>query len=121
MRRVSPSRVARVPGPWSCLALSAVSLGGLLVSHLGHGWGFVDLHIYERGGAAVRGRAPLYALRFPGALAFTYPPFAALVLAGVTLASNALLVPLFTAISLALLPLLLYLTLGLDRRSSLES
>jgi alpha-1,2-mannosyltransferase len=118
MRRVSPSRVARVPGPWSALALYGVSLGVLLVSHLGHGWGFVDLHIYERGGAAVRAGAPLYALRFPGALAFTYPPFAALALAGVTLAPNALLEPLFTGISVALLPLLLFLTLRLDRRSS---
>jgi alpha-1,2-mannosyltransferase len=118
MRRVSPSRVARVPGPWSCVALYGVSLGVLLASHLGHGWGFVDLHIYERGGAAVRAGAPLYALRFPGALAFTYPPFAALALAGVTLAPNGLLEPLFTAVSVALLPLLLYLTLRLDRRSA---
>jgi alpha-1,2-mannosyltransferase len=118
MRRVSPSRVARVPGPWICAALYAVSLATLLASHLGHGWGFVDLHIYERGGAAVRAGDPLYALRFPGALAFTYPPFAALAIAGVTLAPNALLEPLVTAISLGLLPLLLVLTLRLDERSS---
>jgi alpha-1,2-mannosyltransferase len=121
MRRVSPSRVARVPGPWACLALYAASLAVLLASHLGHGWGFVDLHIYERSGAAVRAGAPLYALRFPGALAFTYPPFAALALAGATLAPNALLEPLFTAISLALLPLMMALTLRLDGRSSTPS
>jgi alpha-1,2-mannosyltransferase len=121
MRRVRPSSVARVPGPWLCVALYAVSLGALLASHLGHGWGFVDLHIYERSGAAVRAGAPLYALRFPGALAFTYPPFAALALAGITLAPNALLEPLFTAVSVALLPLLLYLTLRLDRRVSSRS
>ena len=84
---------------------------------MGHGWGFVDLRVYERGGAAVRQGAHLYALRFPGALAFTYPPFAALLFAGVTLPANALLELLLTATSLVLLPLMLALALRLDRRS----
>src|SRR5579875_7084 len=78
-------RAPRVPGPWASVALYAASLAVLLISHLGHGWGFVDLHVYERAGAAVRGGERLYALRFPGALAFTYPPFAALLLAPLTL------------------------------------
>ncbi len=84
---------------------------------MGHGWGFVNLRVYERGGAAVRQGAHLYALRFPGALAFTYPPFAALLFAGVTLPANAVLELLLTAASLVLLPLMLALALRLDLRS----
>lgn len=119
MGRVSLSRrAARVPGPWSCLALYAASVAVLMASHLGHGWGFVDLHVYERSGAAIRAGAPLYALRFPGALAFTYPPFAGLALAGLTSVPNGVLEVLVTALSLGLLPLLMYLTLRLDRRSA---
>jgi hypothetical protein len=102
---------------WAGCALYAVSIVVLLVSHMGHGWGFVDLRVYERGGAAVRAGAHLYTLRFPGALAFTYPPFAALAFAGLTLPPNALLEPLVTAMSLALLPLMLSLALRLDLRS----
>src|SRR5271155_6212661 len=39
---------------WPCAALYAASIAVLLASHMGHGWGFVDLHVYERSGAAVR-------------------------------------------------------------------
>jgi len=101
--------------PWLGGALYAISILVLLLSHMGHGWGFVDLHVYERSGAAVRAGAHLYALRFPGALAFTYPPFAALLLAVLTLPASALLAPLLTAVSLVLLPLMLALALRLDR------
>jgi hypothetical protein len=97
-------------------ALYAVSIFVLLVSHMGHGWGFVDLRVYELSGAAVRAGAHLYALRFPGALAFTYPPFAALLLAGFTLPANALLEPLVTAVNLLLLALMFSFTLRLDCR-----
>lgn len=104
--------------PWACGALYLLSISALLASHMGHGWGFVDLHVYERGGAAVRAGEHLYALRFPGALAFTYPPFAAILLAGLTLPANAVLAPLLTAASLILLPLMLACTLRLDLRRS---
>ncbi len=109
---------ARRPRLWPCAALYAVSIVALLISHMGHGWGFVDLHVYERSGAAVRAGEHLYALRFPGALAFTYPPFAALALTGVTLAPNAALELLVTAVSLALLPAMLAFALRLDPRSA---
>jgi alpha-1,2-mannosyltransferase len=109
----------RLLNPWVGGALYALSVAALLVSHMGHGWGFVDLHVYERSGAAARAGAHLYALRFPGALAFTYPPFAALLLAALTLPANAVLEPLVTVLNLMLLPLMLALTLRLDpvRRS----
>jgi alpha-1,2-mannosyltransferase len=105
---------ALAPRPLAGLGLYLVSTALLLSSHLGHGWGFVDLHVYERSGRAVRDGLSLYTLRFPGALAFTYPPFAALALAPATLPANALLEPLVTAASLALLPLLLALALRLE-------
>jgi len=108
----------RLLNPWTGCALYLTSIALLLVSHMGHGWGFVDLKVYELSGAATRAGGHLYALRFPGALAFTYPPFAALLLAGVTLASNALLQLLFTGMSLALLPFMLACALKLDRRRS---
>jgi alpha-1,2-mannosyltransferase len=113
--------MARLPGPWACGALYAASIAVLLVSHLGHGWGFVDLRVYERGGAAVRQGAHLYALRFPGDLAFTYPPFAALLLAALTLPANAALELILTGTSLVLLPLMLALALRLDARSGPRS
>ncbi len=84
---------------------------------MGHGWGFVDLRVYARGGAAVRQGAHLYALRFPGALAFTYPPFAGLLFAGLTLPASAVLELLVTAMSVVLLPLMLALALRLDLHS----
>jgi alpha-1,2-mannosyltransferase len=96
------------------LGVYLISIAVLLTSHLGHGWGFVDLRVYERSGQAVRDGLPLYALRFPGALAFTYPPFAALTMAIATLPANAVLEPLLTAASLVLLPLLLALALRLE-------
>lgn len=122
-RRRSPARAlagarAWLRNPWACGALYLLSIFALLLSHMGHGWGFVDLRVYERSGAAVRAGEHLYALRFPGALAFTYPPFAALLLTGLTLPANALLAPLLTAASLILLPLMLGCALRLDLRRS---
>jgi hypothetical protein len=111
------ARLSRPP-LWACAALYAASIAALLASHLGHGWGFVDLRVYERSGAGVRDGAHLYALRFPGALAFTYPPFAGLLLAGLTTAPNAVLEPLVTAASIALLPLMLACALALGERSA---
>lgn len=120
-RQRSPARAlagarACLRNPWACGALYLLSIFALLLSHMGHGWGFVDLHVYECSGAAVRAGERLYALRFPGALAFTYPPFAALLLAGVTLPANAVLAPLLTAASLILLPVMLACALRLGPR-----
>jgi alpha-1,2-mannosyltransferase len=73
----------------------------------------VDLTIYRYGGEAVLSGAHLYDLRFPGALAFTYPPLPALLFTALTLPSMALLKPLLTGANLVLLPLMLAFALRL--------
>jgi alpha-1,2-mannosyltransferase len=109
------SRVAnlRLPTLAGCAALYCVSIVVLLESHLGQGWGFVDLTVYRYGGQAVLRGADLYDLRFPGALAFTYPPISALIFTVLTRASMAVLEPLLSAANLLLLPLMLLLALRL--------
>ncbi len=74
--RLPASDIARLPGRGVCIALYAGSVAALLLSPLGHGWPFVDLAVYRLGGESVVNGTHLYALRFPGALAFTYPPLA---------------------------------------------
>ena len=106
-----PNRLAPLAG---ALALYAASVAALLASHLGHGWGFVDLGIYRDGGEAVLRGAHLYDLRFPGALAFTYPPLAALLFTLLTPLSIGMLEPLVTGASLILLPLMLFFALRLS-------
>jgi len=102
----------------ACAALYGGSVALLLVSHLGHGWGFVDLAVYRKGGQAALDGAHLYALRFPGALAFTYPPIAAALFAGLTVAGPATDQALVTGASLALLPAMLYCALRLQPAAS---
>ena len=94
-------------------ALYALSVAVLCTGHLGSGWPFVDLAIYREGGKAVLSGAPLYDLRFPGALAFTYPPLSALAFTVLTPFGMSLLKPLVTAGSLLLLPASLALALRL--------
>ncbi len=112
---VPPARAAarRLPRPAVCAALYAASIGALLASHLGHGWGFGDLAIYRDGAAAALRGAQLYRLRFPGALAFTYPPLTALLFAGLTLPSAGAAELLVSAASLLALPAMLALALRL--------
>lgn len=97
----------------ACAALYAVSIAGLLLSHLGHGWGFVDLAVYRDGGEAALDGAHLYGLRFPGALAFTYPPAAALLFTGLTVPGASVAEALMTAASLLALPAMLGFALRL--------
>jgi len=78
-----------LPGRGACAALCAGSILAFLLSPLGHHWPFVDLGVYRYGGRAVLDGANLYALRFPGALAFTYPPLSALAFAPLALVENA--------------------------------
>ena len=85
----------------------------LLLSHMGQGWGYLDLAVYRYGGEAVLHGSHLYALRFPGALAFTYPPLAAMLFTGLTVPATAVLKPMATAANLLLLPLMLGLALRL--------
>lgn len=96
--------LTRLPPRSVCAALYAASIVLLLESELGHGWGFVDLAVYRSGAQGVLEGAHLYALRFPGALAFTYPPFAALLFLPLTLARTVVLEPIATAGSIVLLP-----------------
>jgi alpha-1,2-mannosyltransferase len=94
-------------------ALLAVSVAALLLGPLGHGWGFVDLAVYRQAGTGVVHGARLYDLRFPGDLAFTYPPFAGLLAAAL---SEGPLRPeevLFTGASIALLVWALHSALAL--------
>ncbi len=101
-----------------CVALYAGSVLALMLSPLGHGWPFVDLAIYRSGGQAVLHGAHLYELRFPGALAFTYPPLSALAFTLLAPLRLATLEPLMTAASLVLLPAMLGLALRLPPTSA---
>jgi alpha-1,2-mannosyltransferase len=111
LARAAPA--ARLPALAACAALYGVSVAALLLSHLGHGWGFVDLAVYRYGGEAVLHGAHLYDLRFPGALAFTYPPLSGVAFTALTRAPLSVLEPLLTAVNLLLLPLMLHLALRL--------
>jgi len=102
-----------LPPRSACLALYAVSIVALLLSPLGQHWGFVDLSVYKDGGRAILDGADLYALRFPGALAFTYPPLSALAFTPLTLLGMGVLKPCVTALSLTLLFVMLRCALRL--------
>ncbi len=97
-----------------CTAAYAASLAVFFLTPLGHHWGFVDLSVYREGGRAILDGTHLYLLRFPGALAFTYPPLAALAFTGLVSPPMALVETLLTAGSLALLPLMLFLALRIQ-------
>ncbi len=107
----------RLPGRRACVALYAGSTVALLLSPLGHHWPFVDLAVYRAGGQAILDGAHLYRLRFPGDLAFTYPPLSAL---GFTLLARlrlATLEPPVSAGSIVLLPAMLRFALRLPPMS----
>jgi hypothetical protein len=70
------------------------------------------------GGTAVLRGGSLYRLR-AGALPFTYPPFAAVVLTGLAAISWDAAVALLTAASAVALPVMLYLALRLPGRGGL--
>src|SRR5450759_3000206 len=111
--RREPDVRLRLPRPALCAALYAASIAILMTSPLGREWGYVDLHVYRYGGEAVLNGAHLYALRFPGALAFTYPPFSALAFTGLTIAPMRVNGPLFSAGIMLLLPLIFFLAMRL--------
>lgn len=63
-----------------------VTLGALVGAVATRWWGFVDLRVYRYGGATVLDGLPLYAAAEPSTgLLFTYPPFAAAVMAPLAL------------------------------------
>ena len=75
---------------------------------------FVDTQVYRMGGAAVLHGEDLYRLRL-GVLPFTYPPFAAVMLAALAAVPSGAAVVLLTGASVAALPVTLYLALRLSR------
>ena len=81
-------------------------------------WQQIDTAVYRDGGIAVRNQpAMLYALALgPAKLPFTYPPFAALVFAAVSGVSFAAWQVGLTALTIGLLPVVAYLSLGLAGR-----
>jgi alpha-1,2-mannosyltransferase len=107
-----------LPGRRTCLALYGVSIVAFLASPLGQHWPFVDLTVYRYGGRAILDGAHLYALRFPGALAFTYPPLSALLFTPLTVLGTAALKPAITAASFVLLAVSLRFALRLKPASS---
>ncbi len=83
-------------------------------------WKQIDTAVYRDGGIAVRNQpAMLYALPLgPARLPFTYPPFAALLFAAVSGASFATWQIGLTVLTIGLLPVVAYLSLGLAGRPS---
>ncbi len=81
-------------------------------------WQQIDTAVYRDGGIAVRNQpAMLYALRLgPAKLPFIYAPFAALLFAAVSGASFATWQAGLTVLTIALLPAVAYLSLGLAGR-----
>lgn len=77
---------------------------------------FVDLRVYRMGGDAVLHGSDLYAARYFG-LPFTYPPFAAVLCAGLAVLPWSAAVALLSGCGVAALALALYLALRLPRTS----
>lgn len=73
---------------------------------------FTDLHVYRLGGEAVLHGTNLYGFRYFG-LAFTYPPFAALIFAPVAALPWAVSATLLAMASAIAVPVMLYLALRL--------
>ncbi len=103
----------RLPRWRVCIAVYAASVVALFASPLGQRWPFVDLAVYRMGGQAILNGSHLYALRFPGALAFTYPPLSALTFTLLAPLRLALIEPLMSAGSIVLLPAMLGFALRL--------
>jgi alpha-1,2-mannosyltransferase len=101
-------------GPWPVVAVAVVAavVGGL------HG-GFTDLFVYEHAGRAVLDGLPTIPPRDPvTGLAFTYPPFAALVMVPLALVPGRLGAALWTGLSVgALAAVALLVRRTLDRPS----
>jgi alpha-1,2-mannosyltransferase len=110
--------VCWLPGRRTCLAIYGISIAAFLASPLGRLWPFVDLSVYRYGGQAILDGSHLYALRFPGALAFTYPPLAALLFTPLAVLGMATLKAAITAASFVLLAVSLRFALRLKPASS---
>jgi Glycosyltransferase family 87 len=113
------------PAAWLIAAVTlfllAVAGYALLVhAYPQYYWKQIDTAVYRDGGIAVRNQpAMLYALRLGSAkLPFIYTPFAALVLAAGSGASFATWQVALAVLTIGLLPVVAYLSLGLAGRSA---
>jgi alpha-1,2-mannosyltransferase len=98
--------------------VSAVACCALAARTAAH---FADLQVYRMGGAAVlHDGGRLYQLRL-GELPFTYPPFAAVVFAGLAVVPWRVAVTVLTGASVAALPAALYLVLRLPGPSRIPA
>lgn len=100
--------MARRPLTWVLLVVTALVAGWVEVAR-----GFIDLDVYRYGGATFASGADLYAGGAPDAadLPFTYPPFAALVMAPLSEVPEVVLAGVWAAASVAALLAVLRLLL----------
>jgi alpha-1,2-mannosyltransferase len=120
----APERVTRIrPAAWvmAAVALFLLAVAGYaLLVHASpqYYWTQIDTAVYRDGGIAVRNHpAMLYALEFGAAkLPFTYTPFAALLFAAGSGASFATWQVGLAVLTIGLLPVVAYLSLGLAGR-----
>jgi alpha-1,2-mannosyltransferase len=105
------AQLGRLPVWVAVLAyvVSAAACGALALTGGGH---LVDLHVYLTGGRAVFTGDRLYQVHYDQ-LPFTYPPFAAVLFAALTVLPWTVAAVTVTVISAALLPVMLYLALRL--------
>ena len=115
---MTPAR--RLPGrtpdwaPLAALVVAAAVVGAVLQVERG----FIDLEVYRFGGSAVLHGQSLYAGPDPATgLPFTYPPFAALLLAPVAAVPAWVAASVWTAASVAALAVLLHLVLDATGRA----
>ena len=122
--RLGDGAVTRIrPAAWlmAAVALFLLAVAGYaLLVHASpqYYWAQIDAAVYRDGGIAVRNQpAMLYALKLgPAKLPFTYTPFAALLFAAASGASFATWQVGLAVLTIGLLPVVAYLSLGLAGR-----
>lgn len=105
-------RWASSRGVAALAAVYLLSALGCCLLEAASGPDFVDLRVYRLGGQIALHGGNLYRVQYHG-LPFTYPPFAAVVMAPLSLLPWLVAVGLMTAASVVALPVMLYLALRL--------
>jgi alpha-1,2-mannosyltransferase len=114
--RIRPA--AWLAGSVALFLLAVVGYAVLVHASAQYYWKQIDIAVYRDGGITARNHpAMLYALALgPAKLPFTYPPFAALVFAAVGGVSFVVWQVGLTVLTIGLLPVVAYLSLGLAGR-----